>query len=844
MIPTGNGLWSLAITDFDHDGRLDVVTPNVGSNSISVLMGTGSGLGPTTTLPTALNPNSVAAPDVNGDGDPDIVETGYSNLVLVRLQGVYEPPPPPPPPPPGAADNTWHEVPPLGKLAYHAGVYDSKRQCLWLFGGRRKDSGDRNEVWAYDLAGGYVVSRELFVSGIKPSPRAGHVMMLDPVRDRLIVFGGANTNDVWALNLADPPAWEQLLPTGTPPSLRSGAVAGYDSLRNRMVLFGGNDATGTSLDDTWALSLGPSPAWTPIVPISPLPPARAGTGVYDPIGDRLLIVGGVQGSYPLSQELTDVWALSLSAPTWTQLSTSGIKGGGAVVVMDPVRNRLVRYGGSTIPCPPPNPLQTFTLTPPYSWSTIDPAGRYGHVAVYDPVQDRLLVHGGVETCPNNHMLQFEGLSAYSFGVGTWSDLGPPVTRPEIRVRPLMVYVPSRQEAVVVGGQHDGFGALTDVWRLDLSASLTWQPLFTAGPVPFGFVGSSAVYDSLRDRVVFFGGSSDGRGSATLFGLTLGPYPSWVPLSPGGTPPPARSSHTAIYDPTGDRMLVFGGSTTGSDGGFIYDDLWQLTLGSSMAWSQISPPGPRPGARYLHGAIFDPLNQRMIVTGGRVASGTTSETWALSLSTLTWTQLAPTGIPPITYNDIPPVYDSHRERLVYFDGAGSTFELSLWGAPNWTLLPFTSSPSNRSRAATIYDTAGDRMLAYAGLGSAEYFTCTFCSPLSAKGDLWTLAFPPSLVSVDPGLETTKALALRAFPNPSRAVTTLEFDVPSKRAGTVRVFDVAGRMVRELQNGLLTVGRHQVLWDGRDGAGNRVTPGLYFVRARLGDLEQRRTIVRVR
>jgi hypothetical protein len=34
------------------------------------------------------------------------------------------------------------------------------------------------------------------------------------------------------------------------------------------------------------------------------------------------------------------------------------------------------------------------------------------------------------------------------------------------------------------------------------------------------------------------------------------------------------------------------------------------------------------------------------------------------------------------------------------------------------------------------------------------------------------------------------------------------------------------VRVLEDGVLEPGRHEVLWDGEDGAGGKVTSGVYF------------------
>ena len=75
-----------------------------------------------------------------------------------------------------------------------------------------------------------------------PSGRSEHTAIYDPVRDRMVVFGGYDgtlRNDVWALSLSGSPAWSALAPAGSPPSARYGHTAIYDPVRDRMVVFGG-----------------------------------------------------------------------------------------------------------------------------------------------------------------------------------------------------------------------------------------------------------------------------------------------------------------------------------------------------------------------------------------------------------------------------------------------------------------------------------------------------------------------------------------------------------------------------------------------------------------------------
>jgi len=51
--------------------------------------------------------------------------------------------------------------------------------------------------------------------------------------------------------------------------------------------------------------------------------------------------------------------------------------------------------------------------------------------------------------------------------------------------------------------------------------------------------------------------------------------------------------------------------------------------------------------------------------------------------------------------------------------------------------------------------------------------------------------------------------------------------------IGVFDIAGRRMRMLAEGVQPAGRHSVTWDGRDESGAHVRKGMYFVRIQVGD-----------
>ena len=92
---------------------------------------------------------------------------------------------------------------------------------------------------------------------------------------------------------------------------------------------------------------------------------------------------------------------------------------------------------------------------------------------------------------------------------------------------------------------------------------------------------------------------------------------------------------------------------------------------------------------------------------------------------------------------------------------------------------------------------------------------------------------SVSAVPNGGATTVMELYDASPNPFNPLTTISFELPGDQAVSLRVYDVAGRLVETLLNDEIgQSGRNEIVWHGRDEAGRVMPAGVYFYRLEAG------------
>ncbi len=72
----------------------------------------------------------------------------------------------------------------------------------------------------------------------------------------------------------------------------------------------------------------------------------------------------------------------------------------------------------------------------------------------------------------------------------------------------------------------------------------------------------------------------------------------------------------------------------------------------------------------------------------------------------------------------------------------------------------------------------------------------------------------------------------YPNPFNPMTTIRYDLPCVSHVKLEIYDVAGRRLKTLIDGMQEKGPQTVSWDGTDNRGNSLASGVYFCRITAG------------
>jgi len=81
----------------------------------------------------------------------------------------------------------------------------------------------------------------------------------------------------------------------------------------------------------------------------------------------------------------------------------------------------------------------------------------------------------------------------------------------------------------------------------------------------------------------------------------------------------------------------------------------------------------------------------------------------------------------------------------------------------------------------------------------------------------------------------------FPNPFNPETTISFNLSKVENIELEIFNIKGQKVKTLLNEQLSIGKHTVVWDGKDANNKQVSSGIYMYKLKAGDIQQTKKMI---
>jgi len=564
-------------------------------------------------------------------------------------------------------------------------VFDVRRQQLVHTGGRHNTffgwfPSQGTRTWdgtAWALLG---TNNRGVVADPYPSERSEVMAAFDQGRGRIVMFGGTVypttvVAETWEFGDG---VWAQRTPPQSPSARHFGAMAWG---AGASWLFGGENALGTvATNDLWRWD---GMRWTIAPTTATRPLARTSANMaFDPLRNRLVLYGGLdQGS----NSLTDAWEYDVAAGTWAPASGTPPSARFApAMCWDPAHALVLLHGGQL----PGTTVSRETWGyDGRQWTLRNNTGpaRYQHSMAFDAARSRLVVAGGFHYVQETW--EFDGRTWQSFGNG-------PI------VAPTLAYDNERGQCVAVN-LLAGFGLLSR-WDGSAWSAIAWAPSLGER------AGHSLTYDPLR-RVDVLVGGVDG-------GATTGDWWDWDGQLWRRTLPvhrlPARQDHAACWLPVENKVLVFGGRSAGN---VRLGDTGLLDA-ANRDWIPFTGTGP--SARSGHTMCLEEATGRAVLFGGDDGAAT-NDTWTFTRAT-GWSAASAFVRPPARTAHAMAWYPP-TGKLIVFGGSGSgglmndTWQFTSTGA-GWSQVATVHAPPARQGHVLAYDPVRARLVLHGGFGS--------------------------------------------------------------------------------------------------------------------------------
>ena len=172
-----------------------------------------------------------------------------------------------------------------------------------------------------------------------------------------------------------------------------------------------------------------------------------------------------------------------------------------------------------------------------------------------------------------------------------------------------------------------------------------------------------------------------------------------------------------------------------------------------------------------------------------------------------------------------------------------------GITGWKVYRALASGKGDSAFAMIADLAPG-VLSYTDteveVGFSYYYYLTTYDAAGLESTMHTRTSDPAIPLVEAvrGGSPIRFELSQNAPNPFNPSTTIRLALSERGQTRLDIYGVNGQLVRTLIDGSMSVGTHEVIWDGTDAVGNKLGSGTYIYRLVNGENVSVRRMILVR
>jgi Leucine-rich repeat (LRR) protein len=195
-----------------------------------------------------------------------------------------------------------------------------------------------------------------------------------------------------------------------------------------------------------------------------------------------------------------------------------------------------------------------------------------------------------------------------------------------------------------------------------------------------------------------------------------------------------------------------------------------------------------------------------------------------------------GIPGFIYSPQDSVGEEQSTTLS--EGESITFSVDVGGAANQYQWMKNEADITGAQSADLHFTS-------VSLSDDGTYICKITNTIAPALTLYSrpavLTVQSTDVADDAGTIPERFGLYQNYPNPFNPVTSIAYDLPETSRVLLDVYDLQGRRVVRLEDGIKKAGRHSVKWSADDDSGRPVPSGIYICRIQAGEFQQSRKVV---